>query len=49
MLENVGRWMKKAWQRKAKFKAMIIIFFEIYGIIMENCVLNGVTVKQHYN
>lgn len=40
--------MKKAWQSKSKFRAMLIVFFGIKGVIMENWVPNGVTVNQHY-
>jgi hypothetical protein len=40
--------MKKARQSKSKFKAMLIVFFDIKGVIFEHCVPEGATVNQHY-
>lgn len=39
--------MKKDRQIKSKFKAMLIVFFHIKGVIMENWF--PVTVNQHYD
>ena len=40
--------MKKARQSKSKFKAMLIVFFDIKGVILEEWVPEGTTVNQHY-
>jgi hypothetical protein len=40
--------MKKARQSKSKFKAMLIVFFDIKGVIFEHWVPEGATVSQHY-
>jgi hypothetical protein len=42
--------MKKARQSKSKFKAMllVIVFFDIKGVIFEHWVPEGTTVNQHY-
>ena len=40
--------LKKARQSKSKFKAMLIVFFDIKGVILEEWVPDGATVNQHY-
>lgn len=40
--------MKKARQSKFKFKVVLMVLFEIRGIIMENRVPDGVTVQCYY-
>lgn len=39
---------KKARMSKSKFKAMVIVFFDIRGVIYINWVPEGQTVNQHY-
>lgn len=39
---------EKTQQSTSKFKAMLLLFFYIKGVILENWVLNGVTVNQHF-
>ena len=39
---------KKAWQSKSKFKAMMIFFFDIRGIVHVDWVPEGQTVNQVY-
>jgi histone-lysine N-methyltransferase SETMAR len=40
--------LKKARQSKSKFKAMLIVFFDIKGVLLEEWVPDGATVNQHY-
>jgi histone-lysine N-methyltransferase SETMAR len=40
--------MKKARHSKSKFKAMLIVFFDIKGVIFQHWVPEGRTVNQHY-
>jgi len=40
--------MKKARMSKSKFKAMLIVFFDIKGIIFVEWVPSGQTVNQYY-
>ena len=40
--------MKKARMSKSKFKAMLIVFFDINGIVMTEWVPEGQTVNQTY-
>jgi PhoPQ-activated pathogenicity-related protein len=40
--------MKKARQSKSKFKAMLIVFFDIKGVIFEHWAPECATVNQHY-
>ncbi|VVC36390.1 Transposase, type 1 [Cinara cedri] len=40
--------MKKARMFKSKFKAMLVVFFDINGIVMTEWVPEGQTVNQHY-
>lgn len=40
--------MKKARMSKSKFKAMLIVFFDIRGVVMVEWVPEGQTVNQHY-
>jgi hypothetical protein len=39
---------KKARMSRSKFKAMLIVFFDIQGIVMAEWVPSGHTVNQHY-
>ena len=41
-------WKKKAWKSKSKFKAMMIVFYDIQGIIYINWVPEGQRVNQVY-
>lgn len=40
--------VKKVRMSKSKFKAMIIVFFDIYSIVYIHWVPKGQTVNQHY-
>lgn len=40
--------VKKARMSKSKFKVIMIVFFDIYGIVHLHWVLEGQTVNQHY-
>jgi hypothetical protein len=39
---------KKAGMSRSRFKAMLIVFFDIQGIVMAEWVPSGQTVNQHY-
>ena len=39
---------KKAFMSRSKFKAMLIVFFDIQGIVMAEWVPSGQTVNQQY-
>lgn len=43
--QHAGRQIEKAWESKSKFRAMLIVFLDIRGVVMENLVPGGVTKK----
>jgi histone-lysine N-methyltransferase SETMAR len=45
---NIISKTKKARVSRSKFKAMLIVFFDIQGIVMAEWVPSGQTVNQHY-